>query len=88
MAENGSGRMDRIEAALERITQRHEQLTTTTYLHEQWLLRMEDYFERLAAEQAAGQRKLDQLSIQSDKRITDLVLAISELIKQHRNTTP
>lgn len=84
---NGTGRLDRIEANLERVTERLNELTT--HFHEMvdhhehefkqlltWQVLMQDKIECMAATQAAEQRRLDALSEKTDKRIADLVSAI------------
>lgn len=88
---NGTGRLDRIEANLERVAERLNELTT--HFHEMvdhhehefkqlltWQVLMQDKIERMAATQAAEQRRLDALSEKTDKRIADLVSAIGKSI--------
>jgi oligoribonuclease (3'-5' exoribonuclease) len=99
MAEtNGTGRLDRIEASLERTTERLNQLTEKFHLmvdhHEAefktlmtWQVLMQDKMGKFEAardadreDAARERRRLDQLWENTDKRIADLVGAISSVI--------
>jgi septal ring factor EnvC (AmiA/AmiB activator) len=85
MAEsNGSGRLDRIEAALERMaaiqerdhdefTRDHKQLMT-------WQVLMQEKMDRWAEDRDRNQKRLDALSEKTDQRIAELVSAIGTLI--------
>jgi predicted nuclease with TOPRIM domain len=88
---NGSGRLDRIEANLEKTTQRLNELTETFHLmvdrHEDefkrlmtWQVLMQERFEKLAGEQQTERLRLNELSEKTDRRIADLVGAIGKLI--------
>ncbi|HEY3938059.1 MAG TPA: hypothetical protein VGL97_11545 [Bryobacteraceae bacterium] len=88
MAEgNGRGRLDRIEANLERATERINELTENFHRmidhHDAefkqmmtWQVLMQDKMDRQTAMQAAEQQRLNTLSENTDKRIADLVAAI------------
>ena len=92
MAEtNGGGRLDRIEAILERLAQAqerdHEEFTRDhaqfTRDHKQlmtWQVLMQDKMDKFAAERDAERKRLDQLSEKTDIRIAELVSAIGALI--------
>jgi hypothetical protein len=81
MAEtNGAGRLDRIEASLDRLTEKfhlmvdHHDAEFKTLMT--WQVLMQDRFEKQAAVQQAEQARLNALSEKTDKRIADLVGAI------------
>ncbi|MGH9584456.1 MAG: hypothetical protein ACRD4O_16150 [Bryobacteraceae bacterium] len=94
MAEgNGSGRLDRIEANLERASERINALTDRFHemadSHEHdfkqlmtWQVLMQDKVERIAATQQAEQKRLNTLSENTDKRVAELVSAIGKLIER------
>jgi septal ring factor EnvC (AmiA/AmiB activator) len=81
---NGSVRLDRIEAALERMaaiqerdhdefTRDHKQLMT-------WQVLMQEKMDRWAEDRDRNQQRLDALSEKTDQRIAELVSAIGTLI--------
>ena len=98
MAENGSGRLDRIETLLESLAQRqaafqiiqerdHEEFKRD---HEQllkWQVLTQERYDRLAEVQAKERERLDQLWESTDKRIADLVRAIGGLTQSGKNLT-
>jgi len=85
MAEgNGSGRLDRIEAALERMaaiqerdhdefTRDHKQLMT-------WQVLMQEKMDRWADDRERSEKRLNLISEKTDERIAELVSAIGKLI--------
>jgi hypothetical protein len=91
MAEaNGSGRLDRIEASLEKTGQRLNELTEKFHLmvdhHEAefkklmtWQVLMQDKMERDREDAARERQRLNQLNENTDKRIADLVAAIMRI---------
>jgi hypothetical protein len=87
MAEtNGSGRLDRIEAALDRreaAQVRHRQNSCRD--HKQlmiWHLLMQDKMEKFSEERDRERKRLDQLWENTDIRIADLVAAIGQFIQR------
>jgi hypothetical protein len=94
MAEaNGAGRLDRIEANLERVGVRLNELTEKFHLmadhHDAefkqlmtWQVLMQDKMDRSQAEAERERKRLDTLNANTDKRIADLVAAIGALIAQ------
>ncbi|MBV8898063.1 MAG: hypothetical protein JO051_16230 [Acidobacteriaceae bacterium] len=92
MAEtNGSGRLDRIEANLEHVTQRLNELTERfhamvdhhDYEFKQlltWQVLMQDKMDRAEASAERERKRLDTLNEITDKRVADLVGAINKLI--------
>ncbi len=85
MAElNGSGRLDRIEANLEKLTAKidlmvdHHDAEFKTLMT--WQVLMQDRFEKQVAIQQAEQARLNELSEKTDRRIAELVSAIGSLI--------
>jgi flagellar biosynthesis chaperone FliJ len=67
---NGSGRLDRIEANLERLTERFDAMVDH---HDRefkqlltWQVLMQKKMERMAATQEAEQKRLDALSEKTD----------------------
>jgi hypothetical protein len=83
---NGSGRLDRIEANLERLTERFDAMVEH---HDRefkqlltWQVLMQDKMERMAATQETEQKRLDALSEKTDRRIGELVSAIGKLIER------
>ena len=94
MAEgNGSGRLDRIEAILERLaetqerdheefTRDHKQLMTWQVLMQEKMDRWDRNWEKSQAEAARERQRLDALSEKTDERIAALVSAIGKLIER------
>jgi hypothetical protein len=92
MAEpNGSGRLDRIEAILERMAETqerdHEEFTRDHKQLMTWQVLMQDKMDKAEAvrqrdrEEAARERlRLNQLNEITDKRIADLVGAIMRIV--------
>ncbi len=82
MAEsNGNGRLDRIEALLEKLAER---ITTTAWLHEERLQKIEANIESMQEEEKtyrAEQRKRDEAA---DARVDKLVVAIGEFVRTAR----
>jgi len=85
MAEtNGAGRLDRIEASLDKLTEKfhlmvdHHDAEFKTLMT--WQVLMQDRFEKQALVQQAEQARLNALSEKTDKRIADLVGAIGSLL--------
>ncbi len=77
---NGSGKLDRIEAVLEKMGERLQQVATMGYLHDERLAQIEVTFEqmqedevRYRAEQRARENRLDE-------RIEKLISSIGQLI--------
>ncbi len=66
---NGTGRLDRIEAVLDKVGDRLDKLATSHYLHDERLSRIEADIEGLLRVQK-----------QADQRVGDLVGAIRDLI--------
>jgi hypothetical protein len=97
MAEgNGSGRLDRIEAALEQLTTKFDamvehhhyefkQLLTWQVLMQEKMDRWDRNWERSQEEAARERKRLDALNEITDKRIADLVSAINKLIAERPN---
>ena len=94
MAEtNGSGRLDRIEAILDKLAERqrefqiilendHERFERENGQHLTWQVLTQEKMEKAQAEAAAERKRLDALSAETDKRIADLVSAIRDLIER------
>ena len=80
MAEtNGSGRLDRIEAAQARDHEeviRHYSQTMT------WHVLMQGKMDKFSEDRDRERKRLDQLWENTDKRIADLVAAIGKLIER------
>ena len=81
---NGSGRLDRIEAALERLTERFDAMVEH-HDHEfkqllTWQVLIQDKMERMQDKMEKTDQRLATLAEQTDKRIADLVTAIGKLI--------
>ena len=96
---NGGGRLDRIEANLEKVGARLNELTERFNAmvdhHDQefkqlmtWQVlvqdRVEKNWERSQAEAARERKRLDALNEITDKRIADLVTAIGQFISEKR----
>jgi predicted nucleic acid-binding Zn-ribbon protein len=90
---SGGGRVDRIEANLERATQRINDLTERfremLEHHDEefkklmtWQVLMQNKFEKAQAEAEHGRKRLDTLSETTDKRIVELVSGIRSLIER------
>lgn len=90
---NGSGRLDRIEASLERAGQLINELTerfnamVDHHEHEfkqllTWQVLMQDKMDREEEKAASERKRLDTLYEITDKRIADLVAAIGKLIEE------
>jgi len=94
MAEtNGTGRLDRIEATLDRLAvaqeRDHEEFTRDHKQLMTWQVYMQDKMDKaeVARQQeredaARERRRLDQLWENTDKRIADLVTAIGHLVSK------
>ncbi len=83
---SGSGRMDRIKAALGRLeaaqerdhegfTRDHQQIMT-------WQVLMQGKMDPSREDSERERKRLDQLWANTDKRIADLVLAIGQLVRK------
>jgi len=93
MAEpNGTGRLDRIEALLDKVGERLDRLSLiqdrdheeSTRDHKQlmrWQVLMQDKMDRSDALQQAERVRLNALSEKTDERIAALVTAIGQLIQ-------
>jgi hypothetical protein len=86
MAEdNGNLRLSRIEAALEKLGERADQLLTSAYLHENRLIHAEAAIEELI-ENAKHNEQEHARSLQHqhrlDERVDKLVTAIGERIQR------
>jgi hypothetical protein len=90
---NGSGRLDRIEANLERASERINQLTERMNAmadhHDAefkqlltWQVLMKDKMDRAQADAERERKRLDTLSAITDERIADLNSAIRGLIER------
>ncbi len=90
---NGTGRLDRIEASLEKLTEKvhlmvdHHEAEFKTLMT--WQVLMQDKMDKAEAahqrdrEDAARERqRLNQLYEVTDKRIADLVAAIMRIVPQ------
>lgn len=96
MAEtNGSGRMDRIEANLEKVGARlnelterfHEMVDHHDYEFKQlltWQVLMQEKMDRAQANAERDREWLSALNEITDKRIADLVTAIGQFISERR----
>ena len=94
MAEgNGSGRLDRIEALLDKLADRqrefqiiqehdHEEFKRDHSQSMKWQVLMQDNMDRFSADRDRERERLDQLWENTDKRIADLVGAIGKLIER------
>ena len=93
MAEpNGTGRLDRIEALLDKVGERldrlsliqdrdHEEFTRDHKQLMTWQVLMQDKMDRSDALQQAERVRLNALSEKTDERIAALVTAIGQLIQ-------
>jgi hypothetical protein len=90
---NGSGKLDSIESNLNQVSRRLNELTEKFHLmvdhHEAefkqlmtWQVLTQDKMEKMTAMQAAEQKRLNTLTENTDKRIGELVGAISSLISR------
>lgn len=88
---NGGGRLDRIEAILERTGQRLDELTEKFHLmvdhHEAefkqlmtWQVLMQEKMDRFERERDDSRKRLDQMWANTDARIEKLVSAIGALV--------
>jgi hypothetical protein len=78
MAEgNGSGRIDRIEALLEKMAER---TTTNAWLHEQRLLKIEENLEQMQDDERAYRIAQRERDAATDARVQSLVSSIGDLI--------
>jgi hypothetical protein len=79
MAEgNGSGRLDRIEAILEKLVER---TSTTTWLHEDRIQKIENNIVEMQEEEKtyrAAQRQRDE---EFSERVNDLVVAMGKFVR-------
>jgi hypothetical protein len=85
MAEsNGTGRLDRVEAILEKVGERldkmSEHLTTTTWLHEERLLKIEANVEQMQEDEKAYRAAQRERDAVTGDRIDKLVIAIGNFI--------
>jgi septal ring factor EnvC (AmiA/AmiB activator) len=85
MAEgNDSGRLDRIEAALERMAaiqeRDHDEFTRDHKHLMTWQVLMQEKMDRWAEDRDRNQKRLDALSEKTDQRIAELVSALGTLI--------
>jgi septal ring factor EnvC (AmiA/AmiB activator) len=85
MAEgNGGGRLDRIEAILERLAQAqerdHEEFTRDHKQLMTWQVLMQEKMDRWAEDRDRTERRLNALREQTDQRIAEFVSAIGRLI--------
>ena len=85
MAEsNGTGRLDRVEAILDKVGERlekmSEHLTTTTWLHEERLLKIEANLEEMQEEEKAYRAAQRERDAVTGERIDKLVVAIGNFI--------
>jgi len=80
MAEgNGSGRLDRIEALLEKLAER---TTTTAWLHEERLQKIEANIEQMQEEEKAYRVSQRERDAAADARVDKLVSSIGELVSR------
>jgi hypothetical protein len=88
---NGTGRLDRIESVLDKITERldrlsliqdrdHEEFTRDHKQLMTWQVLMQEKMDRADAIQQAERLRLNTLSEKTDERIASLVAAIGQLI--------
>jgi hypothetical protein len=88
---NGSGRLDRIEALLDKLAERqrefhilqehdHERFQREIQQHLTWQVLTQEKMVKSQEEAAAERKRLDALNEQTDKRIAELVLAIRDSI--------
>jgi hypothetical protein len=94
MAEtNGSGRLDRIDATLDKLAERQKEFAIIQERdredfardHKQlmtWQVLMQDKMDKEREDAARERRRLDQLWENTDRRIADLVTAIGLLIQK------
>jgi vacuolar-type H+-ATPase subunit I/STV1 len=81
MAEgNGSGRLDRIEAILDKMGERLDQVATMGYLHDERLSRIEAAIEQMQGAEAEYRNEQREREKRIDERIGTLVSSIGELI--------
>lgn len=81
---NGSGRLDRIEALLDKMAEQHEldfrHLMTWQVLMQEKMDRYDAVREKDRQDAMLERQRLDALSEKTDQRIADLVSAIGKLI--------
>ena len=87
MAEgNGSGKLDRVEAILERLAQAqerdHEEFTRDHKQLMTWQVLMQDKMDRWTEENKAYQRAQHEKNAALDARVDKLVSSIGELISK------
>ena len=87
MAEtNGSGRMDRVEAALDRLAEiqerDHEEHQKDYKVLLTWQVLMQEKMDRYSEERDRERKRLDEMWANTDRRIADLVTAIGALIQR------
>ncbi len=91
-ADNGTGRLDRLEAILDKVGERldrlsliqdrdHEEFTRDHKQLMTWQVLMQDKMDRMASDQQAELLRLNTLSAKTDERIAALVAAIGQLIE-------
>ncbi len=81
MAEaNGGGRLDRLEALLDKMGDRLEKVAMMGYLHDERLARIEANFEQMQEDE--GRYRAEQLAREQrmDERVDKLVSSIGNLI--------
>ncbi len=83
MAEsNGSGRLDRIEAILDKLAASPEGVATMGYLHDERLAHIEAAIEQMQEDEKAYRAAQRLKDAAADARVEKLVSAIGELIKR------
>ena len=97
MAEtNGTGRLDRIEAVLDKLAERqrefqisqehdHERFTHDAQQLLTWQVLMQEKMDRYSADRDTERKRLDALSEKTDRGIASLVRAIGELIHSRQS---
>ncbi len=81
MAEaNGGDRLDRLEALLDKMGHRLEQVATMGYLHDERLARIEANFEQMQADEARYRAEQLVREQRMDERVDKLVSSIGNLI--------
>ncbi len=74
---NGSGRLDRAEALLDKLAER---ISTTTWLHEERLLKIEANIEQMQEDEKAYRTAQRERDAAADARVDKLVSSIGNLI--------
>jgi hypothetical protein len=86
--DNGSGRLDRIEALLEKAAENIEKVTHSVYLYEGRMTRVEALHEENEERWKAYREEQKARDEALDKRISDLVSAIGKLIARPPEAKP